>query len=173
MNGQAQSTEDELTHHRTWAMTLATENELWIGQHRKGEKRMGITCARVKKNLDQASFVQLKSRFVETVTILDVKTANNNPYAGWVRHLVVRCISGHSSGAVELDLTTPASRGALAHDRSQHPDPDCKIRSPSGRSSPKETGRPVFSLPFMGQKGTPRTSLEVTRKKVWQFTYHY
>ena len=95
-------------YNRTWLIALIIDNEIWNWGRNK--KRMEFTGARVHPDITDAAFAKLKSSFVEGPEINGAAAAKAHPYMGWVRPLAVRCISGYSNGAVDLDLMTVTSR---------------------------------------------------------------
>ena len=104
MKGQNPPSDDELTHQRTWAVTLAIKDEVWNWSSRKGKNRLEITYASLKGAIDNANLQELKDAFVEPATLHDVNAANNHPFMGWVHPLVVRRVSRHSFGDVHCRL---------------------------------------------------------------------
>ena len=91
----------EIMCNRTWAVALIIDNELW--NWGRNNKRMDFTGARVRIDLGEAGFADLKEMFVKAAAVKMVDEAKGNPYMGWARPLAVRCVSGHSNGA---ELTT-------------------------------------------------------------------
>ena len=67
---------------------------------------MEFTCARLHPEMTDEQLATLLGTLVKPVRINKVATAMAFPYAGWVRPLAVRCVSGHSNGSVDLELTT-------------------------------------------------------------------
>ena len=67
---------------------------------------MEFTGARIHPEITNAAYATLQGTFVENRELSGAKAAKAHPYMGWVRPLAVRCISGHSNGAVDLELVT-------------------------------------------------------------------
>ena len=108
MPDQDPPTPDEMFYLRSYAMTKVIENELDNWGSYKGKKRMEFVGTKLKPDTTNEDLTLLKKHLGKPVDVTDVRRLKNNPYFGWIRPLAVRCISGHSNGAVDLELTTIA-----------------------------------------------------------------
>ena len=103
-NVRNQPTLDILMFHRTWLVALIIDNELWNWGRNK--KRMEFSGARLHPNITDAELTTLLGTLVNPAGVGSAAEAHGLPYSGWVRPLAVRCVSGHSNSAVDLELTT-------------------------------------------------------------------
>ena len=103
-NMRRQPTLDVLMYHRTWLIALIIDNELWNWGCDK--KRMEFTGARIHREITDEQLVALLGTLVNPAGVGSATEACALPYLGWVRPLAVRCVSGHSNSAVDLELTT-------------------------------------------------------------------
>ena len=103
-NMRTQPTLDILMCHRTWLIALIIDNELWNWGRNK--KRMEFSGARLHPEMTDERLVSLLGTLVNPAEVGSAAEANALPYSGWVRPLAVRCVSGHSNSAVDLELTT-------------------------------------------------------------------
>ena len=103
-NMRSQPTLDILMYHRTWLIALIIDNELWNWGRNK--KRMEFSGARLHPDMIDEQLVSLLGTLVNPAEVGSAAEANALPYSGWVRPLAVRCVSGHSNSAVDLELTT-------------------------------------------------------------------
>ena len=99
-----QPTLDILMYHRTWLIALIIDNELWNWGCNK--KRMEFSGARLHPDITDEQLVTLLGTLVNPAGVGSAAEAHALPYSGWVRPLAVRCVSGHSNSAVDLELTT-------------------------------------------------------------------
>ena len=99
-----QPTLDILMCHRTWLIALIIDNELWNWGRNK--KRMEFSGARLHPDTTDEQLVSLLGTLVNPAEVGSAAEANALPYSGWVRPLAVRCVSGRSNSAVDLELTT-------------------------------------------------------------------
>ena len=90
--------------HRTWLIALIIDNELWNWGRNK--KRMEFSGARLHPDITNEQLVTLLGTLVNPVGVGSAAEALALPYSGWVRPLAVRCVSGRSNSAVDLELTT-------------------------------------------------------------------
>ena len=88
---------------------------------------MEIACARVKPNINNEGWIALKTALVDLL----VKSVR------WVRPLAICCVSGHSSGAVDLLLTTIAIQCSLTEIPTFHDLPRKMNVSPSTPGCPR------------------------------------
>ena len=100
---KTQPSSDELMYYRTWLIALIIDNELWNWGRNK--KRMEFTGARLHPDMSEKQYAALVKTLVKPLRVDSVETAKTFSYADWVRPLAVRCVSGHSNGAVDLELT--------------------------------------------------------------------
>ena len=91
---------DELMYNRTWLIALIIDNELW--RWGRNKKTMEFTGARLHPDITKSNFAATQKSFVEALNVDGADAAKGHPCVGWVRPLAVRCISGHSNGAVDL-----------------------------------------------------------------------
>ena len=91
-------------YHRTWLIALMIDNELWNWGRNK--KRMEFTGARLHPDMSDEQLAALQDTLVKAARVDSASKAKHLPFAGWVRPLVVRAVSGHSNGSVDLELTT-------------------------------------------------------------------
>ena len=103
-NMRNQPTLDILMFHRTWLVALIIDNELWNWGRNK--KRMEFSGARLHPNITDTELTTLLGTLVNPAGVGSAAEAHALPYSGWVRPLAVRCVSGHSNSAVDLELTT-------------------------------------------------------------------
>ena len=143
---------------RLYAVTTVIENELWNWGSRKGKKRMEFVGARLKSNVTNEDLALLKKRLSDPVKTIDARRLRDTPNFIWVRPIAVRCISGHSNGAVDLEPTAIAisEREAghwrrVAHDKPTCVDLDCKVRAIARRSQTLAIGRALLTVPSVGQ----------------------
>ena len=69
---------------------------------------MEFVGAKLKSNVTNKDLTQLKKHLGDPAQTTEARHLREAPYFGWVRPLAVRCLSGHSNGAVDLELTTIA-----------------------------------------------------------------
>ena len=103
-NMRSQPSTDILMYHRTWLVALIIDNELWNWGRNK--KRMEFSVARLHPDITDAELKTLLGTLVDPADVGGAAEAHALPYSGWVRPLAVRCVSGHSNSAVDLELTT-------------------------------------------------------------------
>ena len=103
-NMRRQPTLDVLMYHRTWLIALIIDNELW--NWGRDKKRMEFTGARIHPEITDEQLVTLLGTLVDPAGVGNAAEACALPYLGWVRPPAVRCVSGHSNSAVDLELTT-------------------------------------------------------------------
>ena len=125
MTDQSPPTADEMFYLGSYAMTTVIENELYNWSSHKGKKRMELVGARLKSDVTNADLVLLKKHLSNPVDVIDARRLKDSPYLGWIRPLAVRCISGHSNGAVELTTIAISERvkqaiGGAWHMTSRH-----------------------------------------------------
>ena len=90
--------------YRTWLIALIIDNELW--NWGRDKKRMEFTGARIHPQITDEQLMALLETLVNPAGVGSAAEACGLPYSGWVRPLAVRCVSGHSNSAVDLELTT-------------------------------------------------------------------
>ena len=103
-NMRRQPTLDILMCHRTWLIVLIIDNELWNWGRNK--KRMDFSGARLHPDITDEQLVSLLGSLANPAEVGSAAEANALPYSGSVRPLAVRCVSGHSNSAVDLEFTT-------------------------------------------------------------------
>ena len=103
-NMRNQPSLDNLMYYRTWLIVLIIDNELWSWGRNK--KRMEFTGARLHPDMSNEQLTALLKTLVNPVGVGSARDAMAMPYSGWVRPLAVRCVSGHSNSAVDLELAT-------------------------------------------------------------------
>ena len=126
---------DELMYNRTWLIALIIDNELW--RWGRNKQRMEFTGARLHPDITKSNFAAMQKSFVEALNVDGADAAKGHPCVGWVRPVAVRCISGHSNGAVDLQLMAIPHHGQgkggnwwrTARDPPLQPYVDCKARN--------------------------------------------